>query len=91
MNQQLAMKEAMSGSSLGKLEETHSRILTQDKINKNIKPLNDPRLKSLDVSKYEYYREFTDPITNKLIDKAWIHYLIDNKTGVIFDLKFKIK
>ncbi|TDG95408.1 hypothetical protein [Cardinium endosymbiont of Culicoides punctatus] len=89
LNQQLALKEAMSGG--GGNGVTIKKILTKNpaEVTRKIHLLTDPRLKDLNVEKYKYLREFTDPKTGEVIDRVQIHYFKDSTTGEIFDVKFK--
>jgi hypothetical protein len=84
LNEQIAMKEALTGNAGDRLTPTHSVLPSG-----TLKLLTDPRLKGLDISKYEYSKKIFASDGKTVLENITIHYLQNNKTGQRFDFKFK--
>jgi hypothetical protein len=83
LNEQIALKEAMSGNAGDRLTATHSTIAGGAP-----KVLTDPRLQGLNITKYEYSKKIYGSDGKTVVENITIHYLQNNTTGQRFDFKF---
>jgi RHS repeat-associated protein len=83
LNEQVAMKEAMTGGAGDRLTATHSTMAGGAP-----KVLTDPRLNGLNITKYEYNKKIFGSDGKTVVENINIHYLQNNTTGQRFDFKF---